>query len=403
MAKFNNKISISLITVSFISLPLVLFLRKKLSMLSRRKRGEIPRSDNALELTNPENTDDILSFLRNVLPGWSDVKTAEIKRVSGALTNSVFFVTALTETPKASPRKILLRVYGTGADQVIDRERELKFLEMLGSLNIGPSILALFQNGRVEQFLPSRTLTNQDIRNQETSRQIARLIARLHSNVPGPSTKDVVPEVWANINKWYDIAVKLTTTEMREASIEILNLDALRDEINELRHYVDMLDSPIVFSHNDAQCGNFLRLTDGTNELVIVDFEYSGYNYRGFDLANHFCEWAYDYHSEEPHKMKPDLYPTILEQNNFLRAYLEVEKKSRNDKIEVELAQRRLECDVFSLTSHVLWGLWGVLQHYQSQIPFEYLPYAAGRLEEFRRVKEGIYKQLIESRGQSSQ
>ncbi|CAG8672130.1 9512_t:CDS:2, partial [Paraglomus occultum] len=190
---------------------------------------------------------------------------------------------------------------------------------------------------------------------------------------------------WANINKWYDIAVKLTTTEMREASIEMLNLDALRDEINELWHYVDMLDSPIVFSHNDAQYGNFLRLTDGSNKLEIVDFEYSGYNYRGFDLANHFCEWAYDYHSEEPHKMKHTLYPTILEQNNFLRAYLEVEKESRNDKIEVELAQMRLECDVFSLTSHVLWGLWGVLQHYQSQIQFDYLQYATGRLEEFRR------------------
>ncbi|CAG8617613.1 5098_t:CDS:2, partial [Paraglomus occultum] len=49
------------------------------------------------------------------------------------------------ETPKASPRKILSRD-GVGVDQFVDRERELAFLEMLGSLNIGPSILALFQN-----------------------------------------------------------------------------------------------------------------------------------------------------------------------------------------------------------------------------------------------------------------
>ena len=146
-------------------------------------------------------------------------------------------------------------------------------------------------------------------------------------------------------------------------------------------------------------------MTDGSNELVIVDFEYSGYNYRGFDLANHFCEWAYDYHAHEPHKMKHNLYPTTREQDNFLRAYLEVERGSRNvegDEMEAELAQRRLECDVFSLTSHVLWGLWGILQHYQSRIQFDYLQYAIGRLEEFRRVKEGIYRQLIESRGQSN-
>lgn len=29
--------------------------------------------------------------------------------------------------------------------------------------------------------------------------------------------------------------------------------------------------------------------------LVFIDFEYCAYNYRGFDIANHFCEWAYDY------------------------------------------------------------------------------------------------------------
>lgn len=34
-------------------------------------------------------------------------------------------------------------------------------------------------------------------------------------------------------------------------------------------------------------------------ELVLIDFEYCSYNYRGFDLANHFIEWTYDYSNEE--------------------------------------------------------------------------------------------------------
>jgi choline/ethanolamine kinase len=29
--------------------------------------------------------------------------------------------------------------------------------------------------------------------------------------------------------------------------------------------------------------------------LVLIDFEYCSYNYRGFDIANHFLEWTYDY------------------------------------------------------------------------------------------------------------
>lgn len=34
-------------------------------------------------------------------------------------------------------------------------------------------------------------------------------------------------------------------------------------------------------------------------ELMIIDFEYCAYNYRGFDLANHFIEWTFDYTNKE--------------------------------------------------------------------------------------------------------
>ena len=29
-----------------------------------------------------------------------------------------------------------------------------------------------------------------------------------------------------------------------------------------------------------------------TKEVTLIDFEYGGANYRGFDLANHWNEWA---------------------------------------------------------------------------------------------------------------
>lgn len=66
----------------------------------------------------------------------------------------------------------------------------------------------------------------------------------------------------------------------------------------------------MVFCHNDLQEGNILLrnaseegsgreepdLTEITaDDLVVIDFEYCCYNYRGFDLANHFAEWKYDY------------------------------------------------------------------------------------------------------------
>lgn len=28
------------------------------------------------------------------------------------------------------------------------------------------------------------------------------------------------------------------------------------------------------------------------DSIQFIDYEYSCYNYRGFDIGNHFCEWA---------------------------------------------------------------------------------------------------------------
>lgn len=57
------------------------------------------------------------------------------------------------------------------------------------------------------------------------------------------------------------------------------------------------LRSPVVFCHNDLQEGNILlkESEPGCRSLCLIDYEYCSYNYRGFDIANHFIEWIYDY------------------------------------------------------------------------------------------------------------
>ena len=50
------------------------------------------------------------------------------------------------------------------------------------------------------------------------------------------------------------------------------------------------------------QEGNILLTSNPKkpSDLVsLIDFEYASYNYRGFDLANHFCEWMYSYSNPE--------------------------------------------------------------------------------------------------------
>lgn len=59
---------------------------------------------------------------------------------------------------------------------------------------------------------------------------------------------------------------------------------------------------------------------NGEPDLIIIDFEYCAYNYRGFDLANHFVEWTMDYTNKEfPfYYHKKEQYPTVEQQVNPL-------------------------------------------------------------------------------------
>ncbi len=99
--------------------------------------------------------------------------------------------------------------------------------------------------------------------------------------------------------------------------------------------------SPVVVTHNDAQPGNWImkpRAVEGTGagdsdvaeRLRLIDFEYSGPNFRGFEFGNLFCEHAFDYH----HSVEPFFaydvrkYPSLEAQRAFLREYLDVADSS---------------------------------------------------------------------------
>lgn len=52
--------------------------------------------------------------------------------------------------------------------------------------------------------------------------------------------------------------------------------------------------------HYDDEDSIISQISDsGEPKLVLIDFEYCAYNYRGFDIANHFQEWCYDYTNPE--------------------------------------------------------------------------------------------------------
>lgn len=90
----------------------------------------------------------------------------KLKRISGAFSNAVFFVSYETEgSAERGPRTVLLRIYGSGTEVLLSRRAELLILHTLSSLyEIGPHILGTFANGRVETFFDAEPIGKEGMR-----------------------------------------------------------------------------------------------------------------------------------------------------------------------------------------------------------------------------------------------
>lgn len=65
----------------------------------------------------------------------------------------------------------------------------------------------------------------------------------------------------------------------------------LDGEYRFLKEELQKLDNPVVYAHNDLLLGNVLY-NPKENTVTFIDFEYTGYNYQAFDIANHFAEFV---------------------------------------------------------------------------------------------------------------
>ena len=262
------------------------------------------------------------------LKGWRRVPLDRggeiaVERLSGALTNAVYVVSPpknLVYTPKAaedsnSPqprkrappwvkiqvswvrnltrtRKLLLRVYGPQVEHLIDREAELQILRRLARKKIGPRLLGTFDNGRFEEFFHAKTLTYDDLRISETSKQIAKRMRELHDGIDLLlSERDGGPTVWRNWDKWVsrceqviswvdqqilsNKSKSLKSSEIwRRGLVCGVEWKAFRKAVDDYRQWLDKqyggpaaLREELVFAHNDVWMAFFSSINATTLTL----------------------------------------------------------------------------------------------------------------------------------------
>lgn len=283
----------------------------------------------------------------------------------------------------------------------------------MSDYSIGPKLYGVFPAGRLEQLIPASPMERNDLQDPDINCQIANIMAQFHS-LDMPFIKQP--------NWLFDTTLKYMK-QIREIefskendieNFKRINSFNLENEFFQLKNILESVNSLVVFCHNDINAGNILRLP---NKLMIIDYEYGSYNYRGFDFGNYFCEFMFNnnYENAPYFQYNLEMYPSREHQLMFIRTYLkrfkEISEKKRlnnrsfenNENININNKSARendftfneehllLEANYFALASHLFWCVWAVCQAATSQIKFGYLEYALARCDAYFTQKSSLF------------
>ncbi|XP_062513033.1 choline/ethanolamine kinase-like isoform X3 [Corticium candelabrum] len=362
------------------------------------------------------NIDEARRICSTYLSGaWKNAATDNftMTEVCGGLTNKLFRCRLSLSSTDAEPTDILLRIFG----ELVQSSTEALLnntvvTALLSERRLGPKLHAVFDGGRIEEFvLNSRPLRTKELADPVTSKKIAVSLVDMHvTEMPLAKTP-----LWiqAMLTQWME---ELKGDRSADASRD-LPCDIEEEMLWICRELLPKVSSPVVFCHNDLQEGNILLIDEaGTQRLQLIDFEYCSYNYRyassvcyrtqlnyfptrrGFDIANHFCEWSLDYTISDPpyFALEPSDFPSQAQQLHFIHTYLDEISKHRSigDRCREEQAVLK-EVEQFVPLSHFVWAVWGLYQARSSDIEFDYKEYAVQRLSAYKTTKERLLEKQL--------
>lgn len=388
----------------------------------------------------------------------------EITRVGGAMTNLVYLAHHPTAPPETS--KVIIRIFGRGS-LLFSRHQERGIFLAASRLGVGPKCLVEFGNGRVEQFLPGEAITAASIRQPVIAEAIATAFSDFHVTMfaalplireeageelqgGSPRSNDTGLEdaLWERLRGWLAVATAEAPEEIAE-----LGLNKGQGEIEAIEAAAERDWGPpwLALTHNDLQYGNLLlnidekkdleeeaRGKEGSNAsgvfapstatVTLIDYEYCTVGDIAFDIANHFCEYAADYHQAEEEMLNWQKLPSPTEEAFFCRAYIEsLFKKHPTSSLAMKLgASSGLKSASYQQTqqafkgktelsspggefsdfvsaltealvervhaymplSHLKWGLWGIIQDKFTEVEFNYMEYARKRLQQYHATKK---------------
>lgn len=238
--------------------------------------------------------------------GWNSIEINEVEviQITGGQSNLIYLASSKSDKiVYPTPSCFLIRIHCQPSTQVFT---DTVVFSIMSERGLGPKLYGFFPGGRLEEYLPSRTLDTDSIKHSEIAQRVGALFPKYHEiSVPISKSAGAIRFIKQNLEAYKKLGG--STHRMcphsvkydKESVLTTISVEELENEIEVFDNWSKVFDDTVVFSHNDLAPLNVLELND-TKEIVFIDFEYSSYNWRGFDLCMFLCENAFDYRVPPP-------------------------------------------------------------------------------------------------------
>ena len=266
----------------------------------------------------------------------------EVDKLSGGVTNEIFKVQC------EDSKNYIFRKYGKKSSAVIDRENDVNILKYVNQYSIGPKIIDEFETGRIESYEEGQVI--KDFNKYQV--EICNTIQNLHE-IP---IRDDIIHIYDKLYDW----------SKRIGKPHSYKIDHIIEKLKDNNFLNEN-----VLGHGDLSIGNILI---DKNKVKLIDFEYSCILPRGFDIANHLCEY---------NGVNDIKYPDKEIRKQLIKIYL------NNHNIEYDDNYLKI-VDMYAIISSYYWGCWGMIYDCDIHSNFDYKEYSNKRFNLFLELYKNV-------------
>ncbi|XP_952056.1 choline/ethanolamine kinase, putative [Theileria annulata] len=226
------------------------------------------------------------------VPFWNNVNPEfiEIKKMNNGVTNRVYQATLVDGDKDRYPIKsVCIKKSSTYNSLVIDDDLQYRIAKLLGDNNFGPRIIGRFGDFTIQEWVEGNTMGIDSLQNLSVLTGIASSLAKFHKKVTElvPKEWDRTPMFLTKIATWSPHVERIIKKYNLGFDYNELvqNYEMFKKILNNHLNTSNSITNSILFCHNDLF---FTNILDTLHGIYFIDFDYAGFNYVGWDIANFF-------------------------------------------------------------------------------------------------------------------